>query len=248
VPLADLATIEVRDGATIIARRENERAIAVRTNIRGRDQGRFVADAQARFDQDVKLPPGYTVVWGGQFENLSRARERLDIIMPITLGIIFVCCSPRWVRSTPSWSDDGAVLLAGGIVATCAAFASTMAAVGSSARGRGDERVVHLRRSIGGAGAGRVARRRSRARRWQLPRHGHREAALGMVANRPGRFRHPAAAHGRGRGTHATSLRSRCRRCTARATSGRADVSSKAWETRPGPIPPEASRRDKPVS
>ncbi len=90
VPLADLATIEVRDGATIIARRENERAIAVRTNIRGRDQGRFVAEAQARLEQDVKLPPGYTVVWGGQFENLSRARQRLDIIMPITLGIIFV--------------------------------------------------------------------------------------------------------------------------------------------------------------
>src|SRR5262245_754145 len=90
VPLSDLATIEVKDGATIIARRENERAIAVRTNIRGRDQGRFVEDAQARFDRDVKLPPGYTVVWGGQFENLSRARERLDVIMPITLGIIFV--------------------------------------------------------------------------------------------------------------------------------------------------------------
>src|SRR5262249_3350433 len=74
-PLADLATIGGKDGATIIARRENERAIAVRTNIRGRDQGRFVADAQARLDQDVQLPPGYTVVWGGQFENpcLSRA-------------------------------------------------------------------------------------------------------------------------------------------------------------------------------
>jgi len=90
VPLADLADIRTSDGASIIARRENQRAIAVRTNIRGRDQGGFVADAQARFAEAVKLPPGYTVDWGGQFENFARARGRLVVIMPITLGVIFV--------------------------------------------------------------------------------------------------------------------------------------------------------------
>ena len=62
----------------------------MRTNIRGRDQGGFVADAQARFAEAVKLPPGYTVDWGGQFENFARARGRLVVIMPITLGVIFV--------------------------------------------------------------------------------------------------------------------------------------------------------------
>lgn len=89
VPLAELADVRVVDGATIIARRENERQITVRTNIRGRDQGGFVADAQARFANAVKLPAGYRVVWGGQFENLERARQRLSVIIPLTIGIIF---------------------------------------------------------------------------------------------------------------------------------------------------------------
>jgi cobalt-zinc-cadmium resistance protein CzcA len=77
------------NGATIIARRENRRQISVRTNIRGRDQGGFVADAQARFNAKVKLPPGYRVEWGGQFENLERARKRLQVILPITIAIIY---------------------------------------------------------------------------------------------------------------------------------------------------------------
>jgi cobalt-zinc-cadmium resistance protein CzcA len=89
VPLSQLARIEVVNGASIIARRENIRQISVRTNIRGRDQGSFVNEAQSKFDQAVKLPPGYSVDWGGQFENLERARKRLTIILPITIGIIF---------------------------------------------------------------------------------------------------------------------------------------------------------------
>src|SRR5712692_8547902 len=89
VPLIQLANLRIVDGATIIARRENQRQITVRTNIRGRDQGGFVADAQARFDQGVRLPPGYRVSWGGQFENFTRARQRLVVIVPITIGIIF---------------------------------------------------------------------------------------------------------------------------------------------------------------
>jgi len=89
VPLSMLADIRVVDGATIIARRENERQITVRTNIRGRDQGSFVAEAQERFEDAVKLPAGYRVVWGGQFENLERARQRLGVIVPVTIAIIF---------------------------------------------------------------------------------------------------------------------------------------------------------------
>ncbi|HYZ85442.1 MAG TPA: efflux RND transporter permease subunit, partial [Bryobacteraceae bacterium] len=90
VPLSQLAQIEVVDGATIIARRENRRQITVRTNIRGRDQGSFVGEAQGKFDAAIKLPPGYRVTWGGQFENLQRAQKRLAIILPITIAIIFV--------------------------------------------------------------------------------------------------------------------------------------------------------------
>jgi cobalt-zinc-cadmium resistance protein CzcA len=89
VALRDIANIQVVNGASIIARRENERQITVRTNILGRDQGGFVADAQKRFEQQVKLPPGYRVTWGGQFENLDRARKRLYVILPVTIGIIF---------------------------------------------------------------------------------------------------------------------------------------------------------------
>ena len=89
VPLSQLAEIKVVEGASIIARRENRRQITVRTNIRGRDQGSFVHEAQQRFAEAVKLPPRYTVDWGGQFENLDRARRRLTIILPITIAIIF---------------------------------------------------------------------------------------------------------------------------------------------------------------
>jgi cobalt-zinc-cadmium resistance protein CzcA len=89
IPLSQLASIQVVNGASIIARRENIRQISVRTNIRGRDQGSFVKEAQAKFAASVKLPPGYSVDWGGQFENLERARKRLAMILPITIGVIF---------------------------------------------------------------------------------------------------------------------------------------------------------------
>jgi cobalt-zinc-cadmium resistance protein CzcA len=107
VPLSQLADIRVVDGASIILRRENERAIAVRTNIRGRDQGGFVADAQARFAMEVPLPRGYRVDWGGQFENFARARERLIVIVPITIVIIFVLLFITFGE----WQDAFLVLL-----------------------------------------------------------------------------------------------------------------------------------------
>ena len=89
IPLSQLAEIRVVNGASIIARRENERQITVRTNIRGRDQGGFVKDAQAKFARAVRLPSGYTVDWGGQFENLERARKRLTVVLPMTIALIF---------------------------------------------------------------------------------------------------------------------------------------------------------------
>jgi heavy metal efflux system protein len=89
VPLSQLADTRVVDGASIILRRENQRALAVRTNIVNRDQGGFVAEAQQRFAREVQLPTGYQVTWGGQFENLERARQRLTMILPVTIAIIF---------------------------------------------------------------------------------------------------------------------------------------------------------------
>src|SRR5207253_10517002 len=58
-------------------------------NVRGRDRGSFVTEAQRRFEEAVHLPSGYQGNWGGQFENLERARKRLNIILPVTIAIIF---------------------------------------------------------------------------------------------------------------------------------------------------------------
>jgi len=89
IPLSQLAEISVADGASIIARRENRRLVSVRTNIRGRDQGSFVAEAQRLIANRITLPTGYQVEWGGQFENLSRASRRLRVIIPLTLALMF---------------------------------------------------------------------------------------------------------------------------------------------------------------
>jgi len=89
VPLSQLAGIHVENGASIIARRENERQMTVRTNIRGRDQGSFVEEAQRRFEEKIRMPNDYRVTWGGQFENLERARRRLTLVLPMTIALIF---------------------------------------------------------------------------------------------------------------------------------------------------------------
>ncbi|MCS7023301.1 MAG: CusA/CzcA family heavy metal efflux RND transporter [Bryobacteraceae bacterium] len=107
IPLSQLAHIEVVNGQSIIARRENRRQIAVRTNIRGRDQGGFAAEAQRQFAARIKLPEGYRVEWGGMFDNLMRAKRRLSLVMPLTIAIIFM-----WLFFTfGSTKDAGIVLL-----------------------------------------------------------------------------------------------------------------------------------------
>ncbi len=89
IPMSELASISLVDGPTIIQREDGKRQISIRTNINGRDQGGFVAEAQAKVAQTVKLPKGYSLEWGGQFENLNRAGKRLSFVIPITLLIIF---------------------------------------------------------------------------------------------------------------------------------------------------------------
>jgi heavy metal efflux system protein len=89
VPLSQLARIEAVDGATVIARTDNQRQMTVRTNILGRDEGGFVADAQRRLAAETVLPAGYRLMWGGKFENLERARRHMAFIIPVTLAVIF---------------------------------------------------------------------------------------------------------------------------------------------------------------
>jgi cobalt-zinc-cadmium resistance protein CzcA len=90
ITLGSVARVAMVPGQTIIAREDSKRQVGVRTNVRGRDQGGFVAEAQAAVAANVKLPAGYTIRWGGQFENLTRAKKRLILVMPITVALIFV--------------------------------------------------------------------------------------------------------------------------------------------------------------
>jgi cobalt-zinc-cadmium resistance protein CzcA len=90
IPLSQLALIKVEQGPAQISRENIQRRISVETNVRGRDIASFVAEAQRAVDQKVTLPPGYFVTWGGQFQNLQEATQRLIIVVPLALFLIFV--------------------------------------------------------------------------------------------------------------------------------------------------------------
>ena len=90
VPLSSIASMNLIEGPAQISREDTRRRIAVEANVRGRDIGSFVAEAQKAIDAQVKMPPGYYTTWGGQFENLQRASARLLIVVPIALFLIFV--------------------------------------------------------------------------------------------------------------------------------------------------------------
>ncbi len=90
VPLGQIARVGEVVGPKQISREANQRRIVVQANVEGRDLGGFVAEAQAAVARAVRLPPGYFVTWGGQFENQRRAMARLAIIVPVTIGLIFL--------------------------------------------------------------------------------------------------------------------------------------------------------------
>lgn len=90
VPLSQLATIRTVVGPRQITRENTQRFITVGCNVRGRDIGSFVQEAQRRIGQRVKLPPGYFTSWGGQYKLQQEANRRLMIVIPITLGLILL--------------------------------------------------------------------------------------------------------------------------------------------------------------
>ncbi|HEY9684288.1 MAG TPA: CusA/CzcA family heavy metal efflux RND transporter [Oculatellaceae cyanobacterium] len=90
IPLSSLAKIKVEEGPAQISREDRRRRIVVELNVRGRDIGSFVKEAQKRIDQEIKLPEGYYIQWGGQFENLQRATFMLSIVVPVALLLIFI--------------------------------------------------------------------------------------------------------------------------------------------------------------
>lgn len=90
VELAQLADIRVDDGPIQVIREDGQRFATVLANVRGRDLVGFVSDAQAAVAAAVKVPSGYTLSWGGQFENQQRASARLAVVVPIALAAIFL--------------------------------------------------------------------------------------------------------------------------------------------------------------
>jgi cobalt-zinc-cadmium resistance protein CzcA len=90
VSLAQLTHVEVKDGAYDIFRENNSRYVAITFNVRGRDLGTTVEDAIQQIGAKVKLPPGYTIGWSGEYESEKRAEARLAIVVPLTVLVIFI--------------------------------------------------------------------------------------------------------------------------------------------------------------
>ena len=88
VTLGQVADVDVTRGAEKINREQGQRRMVVMSNVRGRDLGSFVAEVQQRVDNNVKLPAGYTITYGGQFENQQRATRRLLLVVPLALAIV----------------------------------------------------------------------------------------------------------------------------------------------------------------
>ena len=89
IPLSSLARVFVSEGPVQISRENSKRRVVIESNVEGRDIGGFVKEAQEKIREEVNLPSGYYITWGGAFENQQRAMKRLLIIVPLTIALIF---------------------------------------------------------------------------------------------------------------------------------------------------------------
>jgi len=89
VPLGQVADVRRTEGPAVVTREALQRRVVVEANVRGRDLVSYVNDARGRVEQQVRLPEGYRMTWGGQFENFARATQRLGMVVPMALAIIF---------------------------------------------------------------------------------------------------------------------------------------------------------------
>ena len=119
IPLGEVADFKMALGPSQIGRENGKRRIVVTCNIRQRDIGSFVTDAQKAVRETVKLPPGYWITWSGQFEQLESATRRLEIIVPIALLLIFILLFITFgtVRDTLLVYTGAPLALTGGILA-----------------------------------------------------------------------------------------------------------------------------------
>jgi len=100
VPLGDVARVELTRGATSIRTENGQLAVYVFVDIAGRDLGGYVAEAKDAVERSVTMPPGYSLGWSGQFEYLERATERLTLVVPLTLALIFLLLYINFRRLT----------------------------------------------------------------------------------------------------------------------------------------------------
>jgi len=118
LPLDAVANVELALGPNQVSSENGKRRIVVQANVRGRDIGSFVGDAQQRIDSEVKLPAGSWLGWGGQFENLVEAKKRLSVVVPICFVVIFMLLysTLRSVRYAAMVFSGVPLALTGGIV------------------------------------------------------------------------------------------------------------------------------------
>jgi cobalt-zinc-cadmium resistance protein CzcA len=90
VKLGDVAQVQIETGPPQIRRDDVQRRVVIQSNVEGRDMGGLVAELEQRINSEIDMPTGYTVVFGGQFENQQRAQARLMIVVPVSLGLIFL--------------------------------------------------------------------------------------------------------------------------------------------------------------
>src|SRR3990167_3965512 len=90
IRLGDVAKVSIESGPPQVRRDDVQRRVVIEANVEGRDMGGLVAELRERIDKEVDLPPGYSVVFGGQFENQERAQARLMVVVPLSLGLIFL--------------------------------------------------------------------------------------------------------------------------------------------------------------
>jgi cobalt-zinc-cadmium resistance protein CzcA len=119
IPLSDLATVDVQDGPVHISREHAQRRIFIGFNVEGRDIGGVVEEGQRKLAKHVHLPDGYRIVWSGAFENMQRAMARLQLIVPVTIVLIFFLLFSTFgsVRAAALVLMNLPLALIGGVVA-----------------------------------------------------------------------------------------------------------------------------------
>jgi len=134
VPLRDVARLERTDGPVQVVREQAQRYVVIQTNVRGRDLVGFVEEAKAKVQQAMPLPSGYSIAWGGQFENQQRAAQRLGLVVPISLLLIFFLLFSTFgsVRQAALVLSNIPLALIGGVVGLAVAgeYLSVPASVG----------------------------------------------------------------------------------------------------------------------